>query len=525
MTLIRKEQEQVIYEEKVKMLINISHELRTPLTLIMAPLKRLLTKMNQDDVNYEELSRIYRQSRRMNEMLNMVLDLRKMEEGNRCLKIESVQFNKWISTTIEDLVKEEKAEHIYIDTEFDGSIDMVELDKQKFDTILSNILMNAIKHSPEESRITLRTRLLDDGMVRVSISDQGPGILESDFERLFARFYQSEAERLGSGLGLAYSKILVEMHGGTIGFMNNEDKGATFWWEIPVKATYTANEPIPARPYLNELLGHDVEADFSDSTEGFSTSHMRVMLVDDNKDLLDFLKEAMTGEFGEIITATSGNKAISMLSSGRLPDIIVSDVNMPDGDGYKLCHEIKNHKQYSSIPIVLLTAKGEEQSQGDSYRAGADGFLGKPFEMDTLNELLKSVLKRREEIRKKYLDVDEAVHSDSFGSNEESFIIRLNQIISEHMDDPELDQHLLCMELGISRAGLYNKMKGITGGGTKEYITRLRIEKAQKLIESGMSFTEIAEKTGFSNQSYFSTAFKHCTGLTPTQYKKEHAAR
>ena len=378
--------------------------------------------------------------------------------------------------------------------------------------------MNAIKHSSEGDRIRIWTELRDD-MVRISISDEGPGLGDADMSRMFTRFYKSSSEKYGSGIGLSYSKILVELHGGKIGTYNNDDKGATFWWEIPVSPVQTDEDSVPAKAYLNELMGYNPGLDVSvPECESFNTEGMGLMLVDDNGDLLDFLREALCNDFKEIITASSGNEAFAKLRTGKLPDIIVSDVNMPDGDGYQLCKAIKTDEKFSHIPIVLLTARGEEQSQSDSYRLGADGFIAKPFEIETLLELLKGLLRRRADVRKRYLDNQE--ESADFGSNEEGFIIRFNRIVSEHMSDPELDQQLICRELGMSRALLYNKMKSITGTGAKEYITRIRIEKAKSLMENpSLSIAEIAEMTGFTSQSYFSTAFKNQTGMTPSQFR------
>jgi YesN/AraC family two-component response regulator len=247
---------------------------------------------------------------------------------------------------------------------------------------------------------------------------------------------------------------------------------------------------------------------------------MTLMMVDDNKDLLDFLREALHSEFAEIITVTSGNKALAVLSSGKLPDIIVSDINMPDGDGYRLCSEVKNSQKYGHIPFILLTSRGEDRSQSDSYRMGADSFLAKPFEVDTLLEMIRSILKRREDTRRKYLDCEDKEVA-AYGSKEEAFILALNRVITEHISDPELDQTILCSELGLSRASLYNKMKAITGTGVKEYITHIRLEKAKALIEnSNLSIAEISDMTGFASQSYFSTAFKAYVGQSPSQYKK-----
>ena len=517
-----REQDRLIYEEKVKMLINISHELRTPLTLIMAPLKRLLDGMKPEEDGYDTMSRIYRQSRRMKDLLNMVLDLRKMEVGKDGLKIEQADFNKWISEAAEDIVNEEHAQGIEIVLDLSPEIGLTGFDKKKCDAVFTNILINAVKHSQKGDVITIRTELTGNGMIRTSISDQGPGITGMDPAMIFAPFYQNKNEKYGSGIGLSYSKILVELHGGQIAAENNPDKGATFWWEIPVNIEPDSTLSIPSKAYLNELMGYETEDDMSmPDCAGFNISGMTLMLIDDNADLLDFLKETLCQNFTRIITVQSGNKAYAELIAGNVPDIIVSDVNMPDGNGYQLCKLIKDDERFSHIPVVLLTARGEQQSQSDSYRIGADAFMAKPFEVETLLELIRNILRKKAEIRKRYLDNEDKSVSD-YGSDEENFIIRLNKVIGEHLDDSSLDQQILCSELGMSRAALFNKMKAITGAGAKEYITRIRLEKAKHLIEtSSLTIAEISEKTGFASQSYFSTAFKNYTGMTPTRYKQD----
>ena len=518
--LEQKEQEQKAYEEKVQMLINMSHELRTPLTLIMAPLKRLLKDSNTESTDLPTLNRIYRQSRRMKTILNMVLELRKMEVGKGKLKIEATDTNSWITEVAGDFIDEERSEGIDIIIDVKAGAEELRIDRQKCETVLSNILMNAIKHSQIGDTITIKAEKVDE-MIRISISDQGPGLQDADMSQMFTRFYQSNSEKYGSGIGLSYSKILVEAHGGNIGTYNNEDKGATFWWEVPVTPVSCIDETVSGRAYLNELMGYNPGLEVSvPECDPFNTEKMTLMLVDDNTDLLEFLREALSKDFTEVFSANSGNKALKMIASGKMPDIIVSDVNMPDGDGYQLCKSLKSNEKLSHIPVVLLTARGEEQSQSDSYRLGADGFIAKPFEMETLTELLRGLLRKRTEVKKRYLSNED--NTADFGSEEEAFIIRFNKIVSEHLSDPDLDQQLICRELGVSRALLYNKMKAITGTGAKEYITRIRIEKAKNLMENpSLSIADIAEMTGFTSQSYFSTAFKSQTGMTPSQYRQK----
>ena len=514
----QQEQEQRAYEEKIQMILNISHELRTPLTLIMAPLKRLIKETDPESKDYPTLTRIYRQSRRMKDLLNMVLDLRKMEVGKTQLNIEKTVTYDWIMGVAGDIIDEEHIVGLETVVNIGPGAEEIHIDRQKSETILTNILMNAIKHSTIGDTITISAKRLADS-IRISISDEGPGLGDADISQIFTCFYQSSSEKYGSGIGLSYSKILVELQGGTIGTYNNEERGATFWWEVPVVPLESA--AIEPKAYLSELMGYSPGLDIPvPECECFITSSMRLMLVDDNRDLLEFLREALSSEFREIISADSGNKAMKIISSGKLPDIIVSDVNMADGDGYQLCKQIKNNEKYNHIPVVLLASKGAEQNQSDSYKIGADGFLPKPFEMETLTELLRSLLRKRSEVKKRYLDTSD--QDRNFGSTEEEFIIRLNKVISEHIADPELDQQLMCKELGMSRALLYNKMRAITGAGAKEYITKIRIEKAKSLMENpSLSFAEIAEMTGFTSQSYFSTAFKNYTGVTPSQFRQK----
>ena len=307
-----------------------------------------------------------------------------------------------------------------------------------------NILMNAIKHSTAGNTITISTKLTEDGMVRTSISDEGPGLKDIDPEKMFTRFYQSNSEQYGSGIGLSYSKILVELHGGRIGAMNNsEGRGSTFWWEIPVHSSAESLN-APAKAYLNEIIGDNPADDITiPESTAFSIAEKKIMLVDDNSDLLDFLREAMNADFAEIITATGGEKAFRMISEGILPDIIVSDVNMPEGDGYTFCNRLKSDERYMHIPVILLTARGEEQSQEDVYKVGADAYMAKPFETETLTELIRNLIRRKENIRKRYFD-NEGEAVSGYGSSEEGFILRLNSIIAGNLSNPDLDQQLLC---------------------------------------------------------------------------------
>ena len=517
-----KEHEQQVYEEKVRFLINISHELRTPLTLIHAPLSRILKSLSAEDTQYLPIKAIYRQSQRMKNLINMVLDVRKMEVGESKLQIQPYALNQWIEHVSQDFVSEGEAKNVRIRYQLDPQINTVSFDKDKCEIILSNLLINALKHSPQDAEITITSEFLSEkNSVRISIIDQGNGLKQVNTKKLFTRFYQGTGEQSGTGIGLSYSRILVELHGGSIGARDNQEAGATFFFELPLRQQ---SEEIVCQPkaYLNELMNDDSK-ELLPEENTFDTSPYSILVVDDNPDLTDFLKKSLGEYFKRVVIASDGVEALQ-LTRNHAPDIIVSDVMMPRMNGYELCKNIKEDITISHIPIILLTARDDKQSQLSGYKNGADAYLTKPFEIEMLMEIIRNRLKNRESIKKRYLNTGlvPAPEESTFSQADETFLLKLNKIIQEHLDSSNLDVTFICKEIGMSRASLYNKLKALTDMGANDYINKFRMEKAITLITStDMSFTEIAEKVGFTTSRYFSTAFKQYTGETPTQYKEK----
>ena len=517
-----REHEKELYEEKVRFLINISHELRTPLTLIHAPLNRILHSLPFTDTNYLSLKNIYKQSQRMKDLLNMVLDLRKMEVGVTKLQIHPYQLNDWIQEVSTDFISEGEAKKVHFRYQLDDQITDVGFDREKCEIILTNLLINALKHSPEDSEIIIRTELLPDSQrVRVSVIDQGCGLKQVDPQKLFIRFYQGNGERTGTGIGLSYSKILVELHGGKIGAKDNETEGATFFFELPLQAV-TEDMTCEPKAYLNELI-----ADVSEEkvvTDVFNTESYSLLIVDDNQDLIDFLKHALKENFREVLTATDGVEALQMIRKYQ-PDLVVSDIMMPKMDGYELCRQIKEDIEISHIPIILLTARDDDQSRLQGYKISADAYLTKPFEVDILLELIRNRLRNREQTKARYLNTGLFVQPEesTFSQADENFLLRINKLIINNLKSQELDVAFLCKAVGMSRASLYNKLKALTDMGGNDYINKFRLERVIFLMmTTELNFTEIAEMTGFSSPRYFSTTFKRYTGETPTQYKASH---
>lgn len=522
-----KEHEQQVYEEKVRFLINISHELRTPLTLIHAPLKQLMDKLTADNENYPLIQSICKQSERMKNILNTVLNVRKMEVGQSTLHVQSIQLDEWAEQLISDFKPEASVRGITLVYQPEPEIQTLCFDKEKCTTILTNLLINALKYTPDESTISISTRLSEDKRVRISISDQGPGLKDVDTNNLFVRFYQGNNSRPGTGIGLSYSKILVEQHGGNIGAYDNKNfgsPGATFWFELPLN-TEPGNITLHPQEYLNTLLAptQETESIPKQQEENKTAPNHTLLVVDDNKDLTDYLATALKDRFKTIWVAADGEEALRLCRKKR-PHIVVSDIQMPRMNGYELCKQIKEDLEISHIPVIPLTARNDEESQLYGYKNGADAYVTKPFEVSMLYAIICSQLHNRERMRTRYTDIGPLPPPEegTFSSADEEFLNRLNQIITEHLDNEQLGIPFICDKIGISRASLYNKLKALTDMGANDYITQIRMERAIWLIlHTELSVNDIADKTGFSTARYFSTVFKQHTGCSPTQYREK----
>lgn len=518
-----KEHKQKIYEEKVRFLININHELRTPLTLIHTPLKYLLKNLSPNNDIYPTLQSMLKQSVRMKDLLNMVLNLRRMEMTQEKLHIGTYQLNKWIQEIGNDFAYEEKERNITLKYELDNRIDWVDFDKEKHIIILTNLIINALKHSQKDSSVTLKTELLsNEEKVRISVSDQGCGLHDIDINKLFTRFYQGENEKEGSGIGLSYAKILVEQHHGSINACNNPDKGACFFYVLPLHQNQE-DLSTPPQEYLNAFMQSDDIDTCIPLNNNIDTRYYSCLFVDDNNDLRNLISNTLKEKFKYFYIASNGKEALQ-IAREEIPDIIVSDIMMPQMNGYELCRAIKEDMNINYIQVILLTARIDEQSHIDGYKTGADAYLEKPFEIETLLATITNRLFLREQFRKKYAStLSPTITEIITTSADDAFINKLNELIEKHMDDENLNITYLCKEVGLSRASLYNKLKALIDLSPNEYINKARMERAMLLLkQTDLNITEIAEKTGFSSSRYFSTAFKKYTGMTPSQYKEEN---
>lgn len=514
-----KEHEQRTYEDKIRFLINLNHELRTPLTLVYSPLKRLLNSGEVDNTNhYRLLTNILKHIRRVNDIINMVLDVRKMETGEETLHIGTYNLNEWIRQVSEAFRGELEYKKISLVYCLDSSVGDVPFDAAKCEIILSNLIMNALKFSDESTTVTISS-CLEQGYARVLVSDEGIGLANVDMTRLFDRFYQGEHGRKGSGIGLSYSRMLVEMHGGRIGVMNNVGKGATFYYELPLNNTTVL---IAAKSYLNELL---VSPEMKmDTTTDFVVRRYSVLIVEDEPELRDYLKSSLKEYFKQVYVAGDGVDAFNMAVQYQ-PDIVVSDVMMPRMDGFEFCRKLKGDLEISHIPIILLTARVDQDSAVQGYKEGADFYIPKPFDLEFLLAIARNLLKNREAVKQRYKNSNSVVSpkEDTISNADEVFMRKLNELISDQLENPDLDVNYVATQMAMSRASLYNKLKVLTDVSIGDYINKFRMARVMELLaDKDLSILEVSERAGFTNQRYFSTVFKQVYGTTPSKYRQEH---
>lgn len=508
-----------MYEEKVKFLINISHELRTPLTLIYSPLSRLLKDEKTPENLQPLLTLMYKHAKSMKNMIDMVLDIRKMEMSQDILKRGEYHVNGWITIISADFKQELEAKKINLRLKLDEQVELIRFDKNKCDKVLSNLLMNAIKFSDSNTTITIRSEKHDKN-IYISVSDEGIGVNTHEVKNLFTRFYQGNHQKGGTGIGLNYAKTQIELHGGTMGYQPGPEKGSIFWFELPLELpqnimTEYGSNMISESPEVNTGTNQPIQNE--------DLSKLTILVVEDESDLLNYLKESFAGIFKKVLTAINGEKALNTIQN-QMPDFVISDVMMPVMNGFEMCRQIKTNIEISHIPIILLTALDDDDSSLTGYKMGADMYLSKPFSVDLLLTVISNILKSRNEIQTRYSNpnFNIGLNEITFSNADEKFLSKFISLIENKLADSDLLIDNLAIEMAMSRTSFYTKVKIVTGMSANAFITDYKIKKAAHMLHhSDMTIQEIAMDLGFVSQRYFSTVFKQKLGKTPTQHRAE----
>jgi signal transduction histidine kinase/ligand-binding sensor domain-containing protein/DNA-binding response OmpR family regulator len=510
---------------KTKFFTNISHEFRTPLSLIIAPIDKLIeTSKNDDDKRH--LILIQRNARRLMAMVNQLLDFRKMELQKIKVKKdwgEIIGFIQEIATSFEDLIE---SKNITFSFSSNPKSLYTYFDKDKCDKIFTNLLTNACKFTNSEGKISLEINLnssAEKPVLTIKISDTGIGIAPEQQMQIFNRFYQTENSgteiNQGSGIGLSMVKEYVTLLGGDVNVDSKLNEGSTFTVEIPVQLF--TNEEIAATKQLKSTEQKTYTQPLSNQTEkaqAFDQKKKTLAIVEDNADLRFYLSENFKDNYN-IIEAENGAEAWENFEK-QLPDIVISDVMMPQMNGVELCTKIKANRKTKHIPVILLTAKTDSAPVVEGYESGADAYLTKPFDFKVLESRIENLLRSREQLRLSYQSMTglnpEKIKVDS---EDEKFIKKALKIVEENISEAAFTVENFGAEMGMSRVSLYKKILALTDRTPIEFIRVIRLKRAAHLLEtSQLSVSEVAYQVGFNNPRYFSKYFSKEYEMVPSEY-------
>jgi signal transduction histidine kinase/ligand-binding sensor domain-containing protein/DNA-binding response OmpR family regulator len=523
-----RQQEKKLSDFKERLFTNISHEFRTPLTLILGPLEDLLLRKTLEGTVEKSLRLIQKQSKRLLRMVNQLLDYQKAEAGSLKLVLqpgEIVSFCHDVYSLFKDEAARRNMNYVFRSEE--KFISFV-FDHNKLEIIVFNILSNAFKFTPDGETISMEIRRRSDRSCEIKISDTGKGIPENEQEKIFDRFYRGKEDDAaaisGTGIGLSFVKELIELHGGSITTHSNGAKGSVFTILLPARElieTYPSGaEPLHLNQQINEtILNSEVMPEVNEQV--LQEQEQPIILVaEDETDIQQYIFDILSPSF-KVITASNGKEGLAKALE-TIPDLIVSDIMMPEMDGIELCRTLKSHKDTSHIPIILLTALSDMAHHVQGIQEGADVYLPKPFNSQLLLVHIHNLINSRNKLKELYAKrVLLGTGSFEIKTYEEEFLYKLMKLVEENISNSNFSNDELANLMFMSRSTFYRKLKAVTGMSGNEFIRTARLNYAGKLLESGnYSVTEAAYEAGFNDIKYFRKRFQDQFGVSPSEYKK-----
>jgi signal transduction histidine kinase/DNA-binding response OmpR family regulator len=507
-------------EEKMRFFSYISHEFRTPLSLILTPTEDLLTRKTFDtkDTRYT-LQFIRKNANRLLRLVDQFLDLRKMDAGKMVLEAQQYDMVAFVKDIVKDFTL--KAKSMNIDLQFICPFEtlLFSFDAEKLDKVLFNIISNAFKYTPHNGLIHV-SLLKNVDRIDIIISDNGVGMTDEEKEHAFDLFFRgNQKASLGTGLGLALSQEFVNLHQGKILLASEKGKGTSFRVSLPsIEYEKTDFEGVKTETaHFNHVVDAEDKAPLSSTETPPQYQDLTIVLIEDNPDLNAFLKQKLSKIYNFVATDTAEQGWDLILE--HIPDLIISDVMLPQMDGYSLTNKVKNDFRTSHIPVILLTAKGQIENQIEGTKAGADAYITKPFNQQLLEERVKSMIENRDKMRRRFSN--EITNTSHIPKNERKFLIEFETLIEKHIKDSTLSVEKLSHELGMSRVQLFRKISALTNKNVTDYIAEIKLQKAKTLLkETNKTIAEIAYETGFNNPSYFTTFFKQKTQQTPSEWRQ-----
>ncbi len=508
---------------------NISHEFRTPLTLILTPLEHFLTDRSPDS-RRPQLQTMHQNANRLLRLINQLLDLSKLESDSLRPDISRQDIVDFVRLVAGSFSAQASKQGVTLRVDTEPDTVRAWFDPDIVEKVLYNLLANALKFTPADGLIVVRCRLLKaDGLAELllEVEDNGLGIAAEHTTHIFERFYQvngqHHAKKAGTGIGLALTRELVELHRGQISVESQPGVGTVFVVRLPVHAlafpVSWLSHALPDATLPESTVWPEKDTPHSSSVfVPVASDRPLVLIVEDHDDLRQYLVGSL-GQNYRILSATTGREALQQ-AQNEIPDLVLSDWLMPDMDGVQLCEALKTDERTNHVPVLLLTSRSSTESKVEGLNAGADDYVTKPFNLEILLSRIGNLIHNRRRLQAKYSRVL-TVEPTSYlcESAEEKFLRKVTTLIDEHIADPDLAVARLERELGMSNTQLYRKLKALTGKGSNELIRGVRLQRASQLLQSGgYQVAEVAYAVGFNDPNYFIRAFKKEFGQSPGEW-------
>ena len=545
--VMRQKHMEQINEAKLQFFINISHEIRTPMTLIISPLEKLLAEHSEKQPVY---LMIYRNAQRILRLINQLMDIRKLDKGQMHLKFRETDIVGFINDLMQTFNYQAQKKNITFtfEKELEGADSLkVWIDLNNFDKVLMNVLSNAFKYTHEGGNIEVLLKTGHNDAYRgalkdyfeIDITDNGIGIDKNKIEQIFERFYQIDNDmtqsNFGTGIGLHLSRSLVELHHGIIKAENREDgQGTRFIIRLPLGSNHLKAEELEnpeetgSEPTISQLPKDSIyETEEENKTNEYrkpkAKTRYRVLIVEDDEEIRRYIRSELDSDF-RIYECTNGREGLETILKEK-PDLVISDVMMPEMDGITLCRKIKQNININHIPIILLTAKSKAEDQIEGLEIGADAYIVKPFNTELLRTTISNLIANRERLRGKLVgeqQVEEKITKIEMKSNDEILMSKVMKRINGDLADATVNVEMVAANVGMSRVHMHRKLKELTNQSARDFIRSIRLKQAANLLrEKNLSVSEVAYATGFSNLSHFSNTFRDFYGISPSEYKEQ----
>ena len=517
---------------KLRLFTNISHEIRTPLTLILGPLEKLISKKVPFDEIPSHLALVYRNTRQLDRLINQLLDFRKLETGNLKLELTQDDVVSLVSNVVRSFDEYAKEKQITLKFHTLKKKLIALFDPDKLETILNNLISNALKYTGKGGMVSVNFSLVfapddEDSLnnqsekqyIEISVKDTGNGISETNIEKIFTRFFRvdSKNESTGTGIGLALVKELVKLHRGNIDVLSKPGKGSKFTVHLPYETEIPGEILGTADEIISDKLSLTENSNFKDDLPEESNTQI-MLVVEDNPDVRFFIRSHFDSVYA-IYEAKNGQEGWD-LALKIIPDVIISDILMPDVDGYEFCKRIKKDERTSHIPVLLLTALHSKEHEIKGLSCGADDYITKPFDISILQTKIENMLQARRLLKEKYTREMILKPSDiTISSPDERFLRKAIEVVERNISNADLNIEQFATEVGVSRMQLYRKFNALTNMTVKEFVRSIRLKRAaQLLLEKKMNITEIAYAVGFKDLSHFRKCFHSEYGMSASEF-------